>query len=245
MWEGRYYFYPVNKNLEQNVFSDTDFDLGENGFMEYLGDNEAVSVSRGIDVSSLNGEIDWGMVAEDGISFAMLRAAARDSEGDLVLDEMFEDNMTGAKSAGLRVGCYVNLDVDSEAAAEEMADFILDNLGMSQEEMGAPVAVRVQVPDHTSSLSQQTREEWTQSVMAFCAKIRKAGYDPVIFANTAAFNMLLNMAELEKYGKWLSDYGDYLYFPYKFSYWQYSIKGTVPGIDGDVALDLHVTVEEE
>ena len=81
--------------------------------------------------------------------------------------------------------------------------------------------------------------------MAFCAKIHKAGYDPVIFANTAAFNMLLNMAELEKYGKWLSDYGDYLYFPYKFSYWQYSIKGTVPGIDGDVALDLHVTVEEE
>ena len=245
MWEGRYYFYPVNKNLEQNVFSDTDFDLGENGFMEYLGDNEAVSVSRGIDVSSLNGEIDWGMVAEDGISFAMLRAAARDSEGDLVLDEMFEDNLTGAKSAGLRVGCYVNLDVDSEAAAEEMADFILENLSMSPQEMGAPIAVRVQIPDHTSSLSQQTREEWTQSVMAFCAKIHKAGYDPVIFANTAAFNMLLNMAELEKYGKWLSDYGDYLYFPYKFSYWQYSIKGTVPGIDGDVALDLHVTVEEE
>ena len=245
MWEGRYYFYPVNKNLEQNVFSDTDFDLGENGFMEYLGDNEAVSVSRGIDVSSLNGEIDWGLAAEDGISFVMLRAACRDSDGELMADEMFAENLIGAKSAGLRTGCYVNLDVDSVEAAEEMADFILDNLSMSKEEMGAPIAVRVQIPDHTSSLSQQTREEWTQSVNAFCKRIKKAGYDPVIYANTAAFSMLLNMGELEEYGKWLSDYGDYLYFPYKFSYWQYSIKGSVPGIEGDVPMDLHVTVAEE
>ena len=244
MWEGRYYFYPVNKNLEKNVFSETDFDLGENGFMEYLGDNEAVSVSRGIDVSSLNGEIDWAAVAEDGISFVMIRTAVRDSEGELELDEMFEENLRGAKSAGLRAGLYVNLDVDSEEAAEELADFVLDNLSMSQEEMGAPIAIRVQIPDHTSSLSFQTREEWTQSVRAFCSKISKAGYEPVIYANTAAFNMLLNMEELEKYGKWLSDYGDYLYFPYKFDYWQYSIKGSVNGIEGDVPLDLQVVVKE-
>ena len=105
--------------------------------------------------------------------------------------------------------------------------------------------VRVQIPDHTSSLSLQTREEWTESVDAFCAKIKKAGYEPVICANTAAFNMLLNMDELEKYHKWLVDYGDYLYFPYEFDYWQYSIKGTVAGIEGDVPLDIYVTVEEE
>ena len=245
MWEGRYYFYPVDRNLERNVFGDEDFDLGENGFMEYLGENEAVAISRGIDVSSLNGEIDWGQVAGDGISFVMLRAACRDSEGELVIDEMFEENLSGAKSAGLRAGCYVNLDVDSEEAAKQMAQFILDNLSMSKEEMGAPIAVRVQIPDHTSSLSQQTREEWTQSVRAFCKTIRKAGCEPLIYANTAAFNLLLNMSELEEYGKWLSDYGDYLYFPYKFDYWQYSIKGSVPGIEGDVPLDLHVTVAEE
>ena len=244
MWEGRYYFYPVDKNLERNIFSDEDFDLGENRYMEYLGDNEAVSISRGIDISSLNGDVDWGQVAEDGISFVILRAACRDSDGELILDEMFEENLSGAKSAGLRAGCYVNLDVDSEEAAEEMADFILDNLSLSQEEMGAPIAVRVQIPDHTSSLSQQTREEWTQSVRAFCKRIRKGGYEPLIYANTAAFNMLLDMSELEEYGKWLSDYGDYLYFPYKFSYWQYSIKGSIPGVEGDVPLDLHVTVSE-
>ena len=244
MWEGRYYFYPVNRNLEMNVFDETDFSLGEHGFMEYIGENDAVSVSHGIDVSSLNGEIDWQKVAEDGIAFTMLRAACRDSDDELIADERFAENLSGAKAAGLRTGCYVDLDVDTKEAAENLADFVLSNPAMSQQEKGAPIAVREQIPDHTSSLSGQTREEWTQSVIAFCSKVKKAGFAPVIYANTAAFNMLLKMDELTEYDKWLADYGDYLYFPYKFSCWQYSIQGTVEGIEGDVALDLSVTVYE-
>ena len=160
----------------------------------------------------------------------MLRAALRDADGNLVQDERFQENMSGAKSAGLHTGCYVDLDADSEESAEEIADFVLSHLTLSQQEMGAPVAVRVQIPAHTSSLSGQTREEWTRSVRAFCAKIQKAGYEPVIYANTAAFYML-----------------DYLYFPYQFDCWQYSLKGTVEGIEGDVSLDLrvHTRTDEE
>ena len=204
MWEGRYYFYPVDRNLQTNPFSETDFAQGENGGMDYIGENAGVSVNRGVDVSALNGEIDWAKVAEEQIAFAMIRAAVRNTDGELAQDERFQENMSGAKSVGLRIGCYVDLDADSEKAAEEIADFVLSNLSMSQQEMGAPVAVRVQIPDHTSSLSGQTREEWTQGVRAFCAKIKKAGYEPVIYANTAAFHMLLNMAELEEYDKWIS-----------------------------------------
>ena len=243
MWEGRYYFYPVDRNLQTNPFSETDFAQGEKGGMDYIGEDAGVSVNRGVDVSALNGEINWAKVAEEQIAFAMIRAAVRNTDGELAQDERFQENMSGAKSVGLRIGCYVDLDADSEKAAEEIADFVLSNLSMSQQEMGAPVAVRVQIPDHTSSLSGQTREEWTQGVRAFCAKIKKAGYEPVIYANTAAFHMLLNMAELEEYDKWIADYGDYLYFPYKFKCWQYSLKGTVNGIEGDVALDLSVSTE--
>ena len=243
MWEGRYYFYPVDRNLQMNPFSEVDFALGEKGGMDYIGGDEGVTVNRGIDVSSLNGEIDWTKVAEEQIAFAMIRAAVRNTDGALAQDERLQENMNGAKSVGIRSGCYVDLDAVSEEEAEEIADFVLSNLSMTQQEMGAPVAVRVQIPDHSSSLSGQTREEWTQGVRAFCAKIKKAGYDPVVYANTAAFNMLLNMAELEEYDKWIADYGDYLYFPYKFKCWQYSLKGTVNGIEGDVALDLSVTTE--
>ena len=40
MWEGRYYFYPVNRSLAENIFDESDFSLGEHGFMEYKGENE-------------------------------------------------------------------------------------------------------------------------------------------------------------------------------------------------------------
>ena len=243
MWEGRYYFYPVDRNLHTNPFSATDFKLVENGGMEYIGEDPKVKVNRGVDVSSLNGEIDWTKVSEDRIAFAMIRAAVRNSDGELERDELFEENMKGAKSVGIRTGCYVDLDAASEEDAGKIADFVLEHLGMTQQEMGAPIAVRVQIPDNSSSLSGHTREEWTQGVKAFCSKIKKAGYEPVIYANTAAFHMLLNMSELEEFDKWIADYGDYLYFPYKFRCWQYSLKGTVDGIEGDVALDLSVTAE--
>ena len=243
MWEGRYYFYPVDRNLQTNPFSATDCKLVENGGMEYIGEDPNVKVNRGVDVSSLNGEIDWTKVAEDRIAFAMIRAVVRNSEGELERDELFEENMKGAKSVGIRTGCYVDLDAAKEEDAGKIADFVLEHLGMTQQEMGAPIAVRVQIPDNSSSLSGHTREEWTQGVKAFCSKIKKAGYEPVIYANTAAFHMLLNMSELEEFDKWIADYGDYLYFPYKFRCWQYSLKGTVDGIEGDVALDLSVTAE--
>ena len=62
MSEGRYYFYPVDRILQMNGFSNTDFAVGENGIMEYTGEDSRVRVSSGIDVSSLNGDIDWQKV---------------------------------------------------------------------------------------------------------------------------------------------------------------------------------------
>ena len=111
MWEGRYYFYPVDRNLQTNPFSETDFAQGEKGGMDYIGEDAGVSVNRGVDVSALNGEINWAKVAEEQIAFAMIRAAVRNADGELVQDERFQENMSGAKSVGLRIGCYVDLDM--------------------------------------------------------------------------------------------------------------------------------------
>ena len=127
MWEGRYYFYPVDRNLQMNPFSATDFKLVENGGMEYIGENPSVKVNRGIDVSSLNGEIEWDKVSEDRIAFAMIRAAVRNSSGELEQDELFEENMREAKSVGIRTGCYVDLD-----AARIIANAICSSATLGQ-----------------------------------------------------------------------------------------------------------------
>lgn len=57
---------------------------------------------RGIDVSENNGVVDWQVVADAGIEFAIIRS----SYGLNSKDEMFAQNVAGAKAAGLKVGAY-------------------------------------------------------------------------------------------------------------------------------------------
>ena len=59
-------------------------------------------VVRGIDVSHHQGAITWDRVADDGISFAYLKA----TEGSTFTDPRLTANWAGAKRAGLEVGGY-------------------------------------------------------------------------------------------------------------------------------------------
>ena len=61
----------------------------------------------GIDVSKWNGDIDWDMVKNAGVEFAIIRAGYRGSvTGSLVEDPRFADNIRGATASGIPVGVY-------------------------------------------------------------------------------------------------------------------------------------------
>lgn len=72
---------------------------------------------KGIDVSRHNGVIDWQSVAAAGIEFAIVRC----SYGLQSKDEMFAQNIAGAKAAGLKVGAYHYSYALSEADAIQEA----------------------------------------------------------------------------------------------------------------------------
>ena len=59
-------------------------------------------MKKGIDVSRHNGAVDWQAVAAAGMEFAIIRC----SYGLQSRDELFAQNLAGAKAAGLRVGAY-------------------------------------------------------------------------------------------------------------------------------------------
>jgi lysozyme len=67
----------------------------------------------GIDVSHHQGVIDWERVANDGISFAYMKA----TEGNEFVDERFADNWRGAANAGLDRGAYHYFPLCSPGAA--------------------------------------------------------------------------------------------------------------------------------
>lgn len=97
----------------------------ENGRMVYYENDEAVSTA-GIDVSDLQGSIDWQAVKDDGIDFTMLRCGRRGStEGQLYTDKRYFENVEGATRVGLPYGVYFFSQATSEDEALEEAEYVL------------------------------------------------------------------------------------------------------------------------
>ena len=55
----------------------------------------------------------------------------------------------------------------------------------------------------------------------------------------------MDLKELEEYDKWFAYYNEPVYFPYEFTIWQYTSKGKVNGIDGNVDLNVGMKVYGE
>ena len=81
----------------------------------------------GIDVSKWNGNIDWKAVKNSGVSYVIIRTGFRGStQGSLVEDNKFRQNIKGATNAGLKVGVYFFSQAINEVEAVEEASMVLN-----------------------------------------------------------------------------------------------------------------------
>ncbi len=83
-----------------------------------------------------------------------------------------------------------------------------------------------------------TRQDFTNYCKVFCDTIEHAGYDPMIYANLKWMTFTLDMEQLTEYDFWYADYHETPQCPYEYKIWQYSETGAVPGITGNVDLNL-------
>jgi GH25 family lysozyme M1 (1,4-beta-N-acetylmuramidase) len=192
----------------------------------------------GIDVSRYQGDIDWARVAADGISFAIVRMGYRGYDtGKLVTDEFFEANMQGALRAGVRVGVYFFSQAVNETEAVEEAEMVL--AGISPYDVHFPVVFDIEeISGQNARTDALTAEEVTNIAIAFCERVRQAGYTPMIYANPKWFVSRMELNRLESYAKWLAQYYKTPAYPYAFSIWQFTSAGSVDGIKGNVDLDM-------
>lgn len=238
---GGYVFKDINPDFKPANFQNECL-IGNEGFIDYKVDDEVLSV-KGIDVSKFQGDIDWQKVADSGVKYAMIRLGLRGYEtGKIVSDENFDANVKGALDAGLEVGVYFFTQAITEAEAREEAEYVIK--AIEPYNITFPVAIDVEDLYNDKARSYgQSKESRTSCAKAFMDAINAAGYRGTIYGNLNTFSKLVELDELGDYEKWFAQYDSNIYFPYEITMWQYSDKGTVDGIEGDV--DLNITFPKQ
>lgn len=238
---GKYHFVPISDTLKKHSFTNENLQKTPNGELTYVQDGQVIT-HKGIDVSKYNGVVDWSKVAEDGVEFAFIRAGIRGyGSGKLVEDEGFEENVESAIKSGIKVGVYFFTQAVTPEEAVEEAQFVKQLIAPYRIE--CPIVIDVEkVGDSEARMNKISVDERTKAVVAFCQEIQKDGYQPMIYYNMEMAAMMLDLEQLEEYDKWFAYYNKDFYFPYDFKIWQYSDKGRVNGVDGDV--DLNIAFEK-
>ena len=235
---GTFNFVPINENLQKNDYVLENLNILEDGEVQYMQDGQVVS-HKGIDVSKHQGNIDWTKVAADGVEFAFIRVGLRGygTEGKLVEDEYFEQNIKGALQAGIKVGVYFYSQAITDAELLEEANLVLEKIKHYNVEL--PIVYDVEkVSGGKGRANDLSVEERTRLTALFCQTVQDAGYKPMIYHNMEMGALMLDLSQLESYDKWFAYYNDELYYPYAYKVWQYTEKGAVDGINEEVDLNI-------
>ena len=216
---------------------DMDSLVTRNGYSFYKQDGAVTSVS-GIDVSEFQGDIDWQQVKDAGIEFAMIRVGYRSyGGGEVKYDKNFEKYLDGASAVGIKTGVYFfSQAVNADEAAEE-ADAVLD--AIAPYDITYPVVFDWElITEDNARTDEMSVEMLADCCVTFCERIKAAGYTPMIYQNKSTTMRKLDLPRVKDYDFWLAEYDTKPTYYYDFAMWQYSATGSVPGISGDVDMDI-------
>lgn len=189
---------------------------------------------HGIDVARFQTAIDWRQARANGVNFAFIKA----TEGGDLVDPMFRANWRGAGRAGVPRGAY-HFFYHCRPAAEQAAFFIRN------------------VPRNPGALPPVLDMEWTPfsptctirrpaDVLRSEAKIfldiveRHYGQRPIIYS-TVDFYQENEMWRVGNYPFWLravAAHPDEVYGGRHWTFWQYTSTGLIPGIAGEVDINV-------
>ena len=199
------------------------------------------NIVHGIDVSKYQPTINWNKVKNAGVDYVIIRVGYRGygSSGGMGADTHFVQHIEGAIAAGIDVGVYFFSQAITEKEAIEEAEYVLKKIA------GYPITMPVVFDFEYATVNGKlggrlydanlSKKESTALCMAFCETIENAGYVPMVYANPSLLNNNLDASEISsKYKIWLANYTSMTAYKGTYDFWQYTEKGKVDGISGNV-----------
>lgn len=196
--------------------------------------NEGVT-SRGIDVSAHQGKINWAQVAASGVDFAMIRVGFRgQTSGGIYEDAYFKTNIAGAIANGIKVGIYFYSTAINENEALEEAVWVVRKI--STYRITYPVVYDFE--DFNSKRCVNVGgQQATSNALTFLSFVQSNGYEPMMYANKSDITNRMSRGAFQmKF--WLAHYTTQTDYAGNYQMWQYTSKGSVPGISGNVDMNI-------
>ena len=185
---------------------------------------------HGIDVSHWNGIVDWKYVAKSGIRFAMLKCMNKSNQ----IEINFENNYQECLKNNIYVGVYIYVMATTKEKAKAAIEALLGIIKNRKIRYG----VWLDVEDKVLA----DLKEFPELIEFMLDKLHKAGYTAGVYCNLSWYNEYFKG---KQYLFWIARYpvednGEVhpALDPEIGVCWQYSSKGKVPGIVGNVDMDL-------
>lgn len=191
--------------------------------------------SMGIDVSHHQGKINWAQVKASGVEFAIIRVGYRgQTSGGIYEDAYFKTNMNGAISNGIKVGVYFYSTAINENEALEEAAWVVKKI--------APYSITYPVVYDFEDFNAKRcvnvgGAQATSNALTYLNFVKANGYEPMMYANKNDITTKMSRSSFScKF--WLAHYTSQTDYTGNVNMWQYTSKGTVPGISGWVDMNI-------
>ena len=194
-------------------------------------------MKKGIDISKWNGKIDFMQVKKSGVDFVIIREGYRKQ-----IDPRFLEYVDESKKAGLIVlGIYHFLytrSIDDAISEAQSAVSNAKKAGLKPYEIIIFSDYEYDTVDDAKEAGIiLTKEDCNAHVQAFCAEVTRLGYKAGIYTNLDYYRHYYTAETISPYSIWLADYTDGPDFSCIVQ--QYTSKGSVPGISGNVDMNYY------
>ncbi len=191
---------------------------------------------KGCDVSSHNGDIDWGKVKSQ-IDFAIIRLGYGDNI-ERQDDSCFIKNVNGCINNNIPFGVYIYSYALNLGGSESIQSEVDHTKKMLSKISKKPFCVYIDMEDDSTIKLGKTL--LTNFALEFCKQIKNAGYTAGVYANENWFKNYLQVSTIASYGYsiWCAKYSDSKpNISSNYDIWQYSSTGRINGINGDVDMN--------
>ena len=194
------------------------------------------ATAQGIDVSYHQGTIDWEKVKNSGqVDFAIIRCGIGMDQTNQD-DTQWENNTSECERFGIPYGTFLYSYADTVEKARSEAQHVVRLV--QGKNLTYPIYYDMEDNSVMNKIDSKTAGEIAQT---FLNTLEANGYKNVaVYSSKSLFETKLTADIFNRYPRWVAHYNDTCGYQGSYHMWQYTNKGQIDGITGNVDLDYKI-----